>query len=337
MSTDPSVSIFLVTYNHEKYISDCISSILNQSYKNFELIIVDNSSQDATLSIIKSFSDQRIRFFSHENRGPSAAFNFAMKLAQFEYWSFISGDDICLPDRLKQQIHFAKQLDHRSLIFSQATSIDQSCQVLENIDKRFSTRNKDLKKLPYEFLKAGNFLCAPSLLSHRAAFRNELFDENLIQLQDFDMWLRLSPHASFHVIDTPLVQYRTHEANLSSNDPDNIAAAQFENFLIWQRFLRTCNLHQLRELFADFAPDESKNVIRSRDLFIYQLLKDSDAPELRLLAHLARTGFGEDLVSSEVNPINEWMSLKTRAVFSGEQSAKKLLKMLRSKLRRRLF
>ncbi|MCX8124968.1 MAG: glycosyltransferase family 2 protein [Spirochaetes bacterium] len=99
----PLISVTMTTYNHEKYIAEAVQRLLDQTFEDFELIIVNDGSTDKTEEMIKSFDDKRIRYIYQENMGPSAAANTAIKNARGKYIALMSGDDVCYPKRLEVQ------------------------------------------------------------------------------------------------------------------------------------------------------------------------------------------------------------------------------------------
>ena len=96
------ISVILTAYNEEKYIAKAIESVLSQTLTDLELIVVNDGSTDNTLNIINSFDDSRIKVLSHDNIGPGASRNRAMKIAEGEYVAFIDGDDWFSPDALEE-------------------------------------------------------------------------------------------------------------------------------------------------------------------------------------------------------------------------------------------
>lgn len=102
MNKEPKVSVIMAAFNAEKFIGNAIDSVIRQSYRNFELLIVDDCSSDATLRVAKSYSDDRVKVFSNEvNSGPSFARNFAIRQAAGVYATIIDADDCYHPDRLR--------------------------------------------------------------------------------------------------------------------------------------------------------------------------------------------------------------------------------------------
>ena len=103
----PRISVIMPAYNAEKYIREAIDSILAQTYTDFEFIIIDDASTDATASIVESYSDERIRFFRNEhNMGVANTLNRGLDLAVGEYIARMDSDDISLPERFAKQVEF---------------------------------------------------------------------------------------------------------------------------------------------------------------------------------------------------------------------------------------
>ena len=106
----PLVSIGISVYNCQATIGSAFRSILNQTYENWELILIDDGSQDDTLTIIKQFNDDRIRIYSDgRNRGLPGRLNEAVALSQGKYFARMDGDDICYPTRLASQVDFLEK------------------------------------------------------------------------------------------------------------------------------------------------------------------------------------------------------------------------------------
>ena len=110
-------SVILVTYNSSRYIEESISSVLNQTYKNFELIIIDDGSTDKTINIIKKFKDNRIKYKYQTNQGPSKARNFGIKISKSRWICFIDADDYWNKNKLKVVNKFLSGNKLRSGIF----------------------------------------------------------------------------------------------------------------------------------------------------------------------------------------------------------------------------
>src|SRR4051812_39046345 len=103
-SQAPLVSVNLVTYNHEDYIASAIRSVLDQTCRDLELVIVDDGSTDRTGEVVKSFHDPRIRYHYQKNQGPNAATNHGIAACRGKFVALMSGDDVCHPKRVQRQL-----------------------------------------------------------------------------------------------------------------------------------------------------------------------------------------------------------------------------------------
>ena len=131
---NPKVSIGIPSYNHEKYISETIESILNQTFQDFEIIITDDGSSDNSLDVIKSISDPRIKLFVFdENQGACKAVNNCIKNSRGEYFAYVSSDDVWDKDKLEKQVKFLDENPHFPAVFTKVNIIDEDGK--EFIDK----------------------------------------------------------------------------------------------------------------------------------------------------------------------------------------------------------
>lgn len=194
--TKPKVSVIITSYNSEKFLKLAISSVQNQSYNNFELIIVDDASTDKSKEIIGKFKneDDRIKtYFLKKNSGTaSIPRNIGANIARGEYIAFLDSDDIWDKDKLKIQI---KSLQNRKILsFSSARYID------ENSKNIYPIFQKIRKLIQYKIFKkklqglfAYNPIILSSVLIKRSIFLKFKFDENksLVGIEDLDLWLRI--------------------------------------------------------------------------------------------------------------------------------------------------
>jgi len=219
MKKNSNVSIIIPTYNCARLIGRAIESVLNQTYRDFELIIVDDSSTDNTDKIVKKFQEQdkRVKYIRHDkNKGGSAARNTGIKVARGEYIAFQDSDDEWLPEKLKKQMEVFKNTSSKvGIIYTgfwrikdnEKTYIPQSW-----------VKQKD-GNIYFELLK-GNFVGTPTILIKKKCFKKVgIFDENLPRLQDWELVIRLSKYYNFKCIDEPLlVSYYTSDSISANND-----------------------------------------------------------------------------------------------------------------------
>ena len=204
---NPTVSIIIPTYNREKLIGKAIKSVLEQTFSDFELIVVDDASTDQTQTAVEQFQDLRIRYLHHQkNAGVCAARNTGLAAAQGRYIAFLDSDDEWRSDKLEKQIaRFETAPERVGVIYTWLQIIDEQ----GNSQKlRQPTARGDLQQdLIYD-----NIIGTPSTLMVKRDYiqKTEGFDTRLRCCEDWDMWLQLARYCEFDVIEEPLVQYRNH-------------------------------------------------------------------------------------------------------------------------------
>ena len=211
-----SISVILPTYNgatrgEGKYLKQAIESVLNQSYSNFELIIINDGSKDNTEEIIKQYKDNRIIYLKHDiNKGPAAARNTALKEATGEYIAFLDDDDYYLPNKLEDQLKFMIKNNVN-------ISICGGFIIKENNKFLYLSKNK-VKKFIHTldiYLDKINFF--PDTIMIKNNMKDILFKENLKAAVDWDYVLRLSMREKILMFPQRLFAYRIHQSNLTKN------------------------------------------------------------------------------------------------------------------------
>jgi glycosyltransferase involved in cell wall biosynthesis len=218
----PTVSVVIPTYNRAHLIRKSIQSIINQAYKDLEIIVVDDSSSDNTEEIVKSFKDERIRYIRHENnRGAPAARNTGIKAAKGEYIAFEDSDDEWLPQKLERQMKvFENAPSNVGLVYTGFFRKDNDKN--EYIpSSRISQKESDI----HEELLKGNFITSSSIVARKECFEKAgMFDERLPRLQDWELVLRLSRFYKFNFIDEPLLTQSFTIGSISTNQEARIDA-----------------------------------------------------------------------------------------------------------------
>lgn len=217
---NPKVSVILPTYNRASYLYSAIKSVLNQTFKDFEIIIVDDASTDNTKQIIDKFDDRRIYYIRHkENKGGSAARNTGIKRSKGEFIAFLDDDDLWMPNKLEKQLNFINNNHEISVVYTGAWVINKHGKITDIITP--SLRGNIFPKL----LKK-NYIgsCSTVLIKKECINRVGLFDENLSASQDFDLWIRLAKHYYFDYINEPLFFYRVHEKRITTNPQKRLRA-----------------------------------------------------------------------------------------------------------------
>ena len=206
------VSVIIPAYNQGSYLEDCIQSVLDQTYQDFEIIIVDDGSTDNTREVGTSFSDSRVHYIYQSNRGLSGARNTGIRNAKGSFISYLNSDDQFLPDKLKLLVQKLEADPDLGLVAGQAIVID------ENGIKLGEIFDAPLPDEPIQLLM-GNPLHVGSVLL-RSEWQNRVgfFDEKLHSYEDWDMWLRLAKAGcKFGWVSEPVSLYRFHHAQMTRN------------------------------------------------------------------------------------------------------------------------
>lgn len=205
------ISVIIPTYNSEKYICEAIDSVLCQTYKDYEIIIIDDGSTDNTRTIITE-RYPFIRYFYNDNRGVSYARNYGISKAQGDLVAFLDADDKWLPEKLEKQVVLFSD-DHKlGMAFTENYFFDDHGIRTSKLDKR--------KRLLYGnivrniFVKS--YLVTSTVMVRKCVFDDVgLFEEELNVAEDDNMWMRISMKYRIELIDEPLLLYRITEGSLS--------------------------------------------------------------------------------------------------------------------------
>ena len=225
-SNSPKVSVIIPTHNRAHLISRSIQSVLNQTYQDFEIIVVDDGSTDNTKEVIKEFQrkDKRIKYIKHgKNKGGSAARNTGIKASRGEYIAFQDSDDEWLPGKLEKQIEvFKKEPVEVGIIYS------DMWRITGNKKKYFySPEIMPKDKIIYEQAldySIGNIGIQTSLIKKEAFAKAGMFDEKFPRFIDLEFFIRLSKYYYFFHIKEPLVNYFDADKGISSNTKALITA-----------------------------------------------------------------------------------------------------------------
>ncbi len=221
---EPNVSVIIPTYNRARLIGRAIQSVLDQTYQNFEIIVVDDGSTDNTIKVIRYFQkiDKRIRYIRHDNnKGGSAARNTGIKAAQGDYIAFQDSDDEWFPEKLRKQMRlFAKAPVEVGVVYTGFWRI-------ENGKKNYIPWPWIAKKdgSVHEELLKGNFVTTQSIVTRKECLEKAgMFDERLPRLQDWELVIRLSLYYDFKCIDEPLLNSFYTPDSISANNAAHIIA-----------------------------------------------------------------------------------------------------------------
>ena len=209
------ISVITPTYNNQATIALSIESLLNQTFTNFELIIINDGSQDATLDIVSKIQDSRIKIFSYPNSGSSVSRNRGISHAVGEFISFLDADDLWTPDKLSSQLSALYSNPNAAVAYSWTDHIDDDGKFL--CPGTHVTASGDVlpKLLVMNFIENGS----NPLIRREALIAVGEFDPSLVAGQDWDMWLRLAARYHFVAVPSPQILYRISHKSHSSNLP----------------------------------------------------------------------------------------------------------------------
>jgi glycosyltransferase involved in cell wall biosynthesis len=288
----PKVSVCFPSYNHSRFLAAALDSILAQTFKDFEIIIVDDGSTDDSFAIAQTYASRHpsvIRLLTHpdhQNRGPSATVNLAFSHVQGEYWMGLPSDDLLLPKKLERQVQFLDSHPEYGWVYCYAAFIDEEGQLLEDPPLFGEDITKEID--PVDTLIRRNKVPGMTALMRReVSARVGLHEENLLY-SDWHYWVRMTAAAKVGFIDEVLVHYRVHGNNASlkvgprTNAQRCIDVAlaikrDVEAGVIERRSPRIKALLELQLSYFAFCLDSEDSVTRLSQAFAvdHSLLTDS--------------------------------------------------------------
>ncbi len=227
------VSVIIPVFNSEKYIQECLHSVINQTYTNLEIIAINDGSVDTSEQLIKEISatDHRIIYLEHNgkiNRGVSKTRQLGLQYATGEFIAFLDADDYYLPTKIEQQVGIFLKYPEVLLIHSKA-EFKRENNVDDSFYNDFSYANQDLL---YNFLQknylATNPICNSSVLVKREVLMkiDNSFDQ-LYQFEDWINWILIAQYGSFYYLNQPTCVYRYHSTSSTSAVVKNTLIAKY--------------------------------------------------------------------------------------------------------------
>ncbi|WP_334124749.1 glycosyltransferase [Empedobacter brevis] len=220
-----TISVVLPVYNGELYLKEAISSILNQTYSDFELIIINDGSTDNSLNIIHSFDDNRIVLIDQSNQGLAKSLNNGLRKAKGKFIARMDADDIALPQRFEKQIQY---LEKRTDVKLLGTAIDM-------IDKDGNVIATDVPYIGNSFLKKflqkiGNPFKHPTVIFDREIALNVGgYNEDIGKyFEDYFLWNEIAHHGKIEILNEVLLKYRVTPGSIMSSVKSN----DFSKFMI---------------------------------------------------------------------------------------------------------
>ncbi len=206
----PKISVLMPVYKTpEKYLRQAIESILNQTFEDFEFLILDDCPTDTRADIVQSYTDKRIRYIKNEiNMGISDTRNKLINMAEGEYLAIFDHDDISLPTRFERQVTYLDNHPEVGVVGCFAAFFQRASKIVS-----YPINDEEIKS---------GLMSACVILHPAAMIRKSVLTDNKIAYEsqfspaeDWSLWVRLVGHTQFHNIPEVLFQYRTHESNTS--------------------------------------------------------------------------------------------------------------------------
>lgn len=243
MQSAPLVSVICLCFNHREFVSDAIYSVLNQTYEQVELIIVDDASTDGSQDEIrKTIKGLNVNFIALDsNVGNCTAFNIGFAASKGEYIIDLSADDLLLPSRIELGINDFSNADEKSGVhFSDAFLTDESGSVIKTHFERDASGNLT-SEIPkgdiYNHLIVNYFICPPTMMIRRAVLEKlNGYDEDL-KYEDFDFWIRSSRHFDYLFNKAPLVKKRIIRNSHAQSQNEFFNAHQASTLAVCQKIL----------------------------------------------------------------------------------------------------
>jgi glycosyltransferase involved in cell wall biosynthesis len=207
----PEISVLMPVYNAEKYLKQAIESIIEQTFNDFEFIIINDGSTDTSLSIIEGYAsrDQRIKLVSRENKGLVYTLNEGLGLSRGKYIARMDADDISFVYRFQKQYEFLQINDEYAVVGSKVELIDdEGMPLIEMID---IYEHNDIDEAHINCLLGGAVIMHPTALIRKASILAVGgYDERFKHAEDYDLWLRLAEIGKLHNLNEVLLSYRQH-------------------------------------------------------------------------------------------------------------------------------
>jgi glycosyltransferase involved in cell wall biosynthesis len=227
----PEVSVVIPTFNSARFLDEALQSILDQSFKDYEIIVVDDGSTDQTKQVVARYGD-KIKYILQENSGPAAAKNNGIRNSSGKYIAFLDADDMWLPTKLEKQVKMFRQHPELAMVFTENVCFNEGGIYKTSLVKRSRLMNGDVAK--NIFLYSG--VATPTVMVRKEIFdRVGLFEEKLYMAEDDNMWVRIAAKFKVALIDEPLVRVRTHPQRATTDKKKLFEMVQTNIHLLSQR------------------------------------------------------------------------------------------------------
>jgi len=285
MKNEPLISICIPSYNNAKYISKTLSTLINQTYTNTEIIVCDNKSSDNTDEVVKQFSSQKMRYIKNtENVGCYNNYNECLKYAKGEYIAFYHSDDMYLPEIVEREYKVLSASDNIGAVFTLDNVINENDKYLYpgvSIPKELKDRKSygfvDVMSCLLKY--QGSFFICPTLMIKRKVFDEVgLFQVTTDLAEDTNMWLKISMHYDLGILNERLINRRI-SSTAGSFVYDSKRIKQADHYRVLDHFLKVSEEKGVKFPLAVLEQYEFNkfwdNVIISRNMVIQGKVDDA--------------------------------------------------------------
>lgn len=266
----PKVSVLLSNYNGDKHLDESISSVLSQTYKDFEFIIVDDASTDSSRKVIENYHDKRIKkYYAEKNRNIAYSLKLALSMASGEYIARIDSDDVWELNKLEIQVQYMENHSECGACFTKVNIIDEYSNIANDMyDEYFqlfnSAENKSQREWLRFFFYQGNCLCHPSVVIRRNVLEHVggYYHLAYVPAEDYELWTRIVMKYPIHILEEKLVRYRWEETvnKISGKTDGRIYAFPNIMMLTRKRIMENIDNEDLVRYFKeDFINPESES------------------------------------------------------------------------------
>ena len=256
----PKVSIWLTSYNHEKFIGESIESILAQTYTDFELFVIDDCSSDNSWEIIQSYAqkDARIKAVRHAYNQGGSGLEKELSQLNGEYVAIAHCDDAWKSDKLEKQVKVLDENDDVAACFTLVSLIDDNGKDFECSEHHYAHTFEQPNRNRYEWLNYffynGNCLCHPSILIRKNAYTEKnIFAIGLHAYPDFCKWIKLCKQSEIFIIQEELTKFRLHGdgSNTSGENIGNLRTVSIEEYFVLKEYVELLDSEDIMKVFPE--------------------------------------------------------------------------------------
>jgi len=322
----PVVSICVTSYNHRSFIRATVESARQQTFRDWEMILIDDGSTDGTLEALADLQDERIKIHAFAtNKTRCVALNQCLEQAKGDYIAILNSDDLWHPEKLEKQVTLLDKREDIGAVFSWVELINESDTSL-GIGQHLSQPNQGAKPWLQRLLTGGVPFCHPSVLIRREIFQQVgYYDERLTQLLDLDLWIRICENSEIWILPEVLTYERkmTDNSNASGDRPDVWARTNWERTLVYLKAMQRNN-PRLRSALTELSSFKAKNDGKNDE-------KPSATAENSMTTTILKTSFEQ---CSETRDINQSLRVASALYlfqsFSDKQTTNEMLDNIKS-------